>query len=176
MRIWATLFAASAAVLSSAAQAQPSTPLGGAVLTGAKACTAILARKLVLNPPSPAQTKAGLVLADPTAPDELKPFSDLNPSARLFAAVQSANGAVVVAHDPSQKLCRVVVLHRPNLSPVTATIGPLAGDWSMVSDDPVADFAVYEGTLLGSQKLTIRVRKPKSGYGAATYMLTLIKP
>lgn len=163
--------------VSTAASAQPQTPLGSAFLTGATACVSILAGKLSLNPPSPAQAAAGLVLADPTAPDELKPFADLSPRARLFASVEAANGAVVVAQDSSRKLCRVAVLHVKDVSPVTASVGPLAGDWKVVSDDPVANFAVYKGTVLGSSPLTIRIRQPPNdAYGAATYMLTLIAP
>lgn len=115
------------------------------------------------------------MLADPTAPDELVPFADLSPRARLFAAVAAGNGSVVIGYDPSQKMCRIVVQHVSDITPVTATVGPLAGDWTVVSDDPQANFTVYAGTLLGSPKLTIRVRQPSgTSYGAANYMMTLI--
>lgn len=73
-------------------------------------------------------------------------------------------------------LCRVTVLHKADVSPVTASVGPLGKDWVLVSDGPVADFAVYKGTIVGSGPLTIRVRQPKGGFEAATYMLTLIAP
>lgn len=159
---------------STSAFAQPATPLGAAFLTGAHACVNILAGKLSLNPPSPAQTKAGLVLADPEAPDEIEPFRDLSPAARLFASVNAMNGAVVVAYDPSQKLCRVTVMHIADVSPVSAALGPLGGDWTVISDDPLANFTVYKGSLLGSPQMTIRTRRPKNGFGAATYILTLI--
>ena len=60
----------------------------------------MLEGKLSLNPPSPAQGAAGLAPADPTAPDELKPFAGPSPGARLFASMNAVNGAVVIAQDP----------------------------------------------------------------------------
>jgi len=159
-----------------AAGAQEARPLGEAFMIGLKACIAIEQGQLALNPPSQAQTDAGLVLADPTAPDELIAFSDLSPSARLFAAVNATGGSVVVAHDPSQSLCRVVVFDAADISPVTAAVGPLGGDWVVKLDDPIPNFTIFTGTILGSPKFTIRTRQPPagSGYGSANYLLTLL--
>ena len=162
--------------VASGVSAQQTEPLNRSFLTGARTCISTLQGKLALNPPSDAQTTAGLVLADPAGADDLKPFADLSPSARLFAAVTASNGKVVVAHDPSQGLCRVVVMEVTDISPVTAAVGPLGGDWVVKSDDPVQDIAVFQGTFLGSTPMTIRVRKPPAGstaYGAAKYMLSL---
>lgn len=165
-------------VTATAAQAQVTTPLGGAFMTGLKACLAISAGKLSLNPPDPSQAAAGLVLADPTSAGELAPFSDLSPSARLFAAVAAANGTVVIGHDPSQGLCRVVVFHVPSIVPVTATVGPLGTDWVVVQDEPLQSFTVFSGTLFGGQKQTFRTRQPTVGgpFGDAQYMFTVAPP
>jgi len=162
----------------SGAQAQVTTPLGGAFMTGLKACLAISAGKLSLNPPDPSQTAAGLVLADPASAGELAPFSDFSPSARLFAAVTAGNGTVVIGHDPSQGLCRVVVFHVASIDPVTATVGPLGTDWVVVQGDPLQNFDVFSGTLFGGQKQTFRTRQPTVGgpFGDAQYMFTVAPP
>ena len=171
-----------ALALSTAAAAQPApaaVPLGKAFMTGLKARIANVQGKLPLNPPSRAQTDAGLVLADPAGPNELKPFADIAPKNRLFAAVNTAGGAeVVIGGDATQNLCRVVVMDAKDLTPVTAAVGPLGGDWTVVQDEPLQNFTVFTGTVLGSPKLTIRIRQPAKGgaYGDAQYMLTLIKP
>lgn len=166
------------ALSATAAQAQVTTPLGGAFMTGLKACLAISAGKLALNPPDPSQTAAGLVLADPAGAGELAPFSDFSPSARLFASVTAANGTVVIGHDPSQGLCRIVVFHVPGIDPVTATVGPLGTDWVVVQDEPLQSYTVFSGTLFGGPKQTFRIRHPTVGgpFGDAQYMFTVAPP
>lgn len=171
--------AAAAAVAGQAAHAQAPAPIAPMFLTGVKACIAIQTGALALNPPSANIDAAGLVLADPAGADDTAPFKDLSPSARNFAAVSGPMDlSVVVAQDPTQNLCRVAVLQTSGLSsiaPITAQMGGLTGDWAMVSDDPVANYAVYTGTLLGSPKMTFSVRKPSpgTGYGSGLYMLTM---
>ena len=165
--------------LAGTAAAQPAPdpiPLGPAFIRGTRACVAILEGKLSINPVAPASAFVGMVLADPVGAPDLAPFNDLSRTLRQFAGVVATDGAVAVAYDPSQKLCRVVALGSKDIAPVTAAVGPLGGDWKVVSDDPVQDLAVYTGTVFGSPKMTIRVRKPPKGnktYGSASYMFSL---
>ena len=165
--------------LSTAAAAQQPDPLARAFLVGLKACAENVQGRLPLTAPTPAQTAAGVVLAEPTGEDELKAFSDLSPRDRLFASVIS-NGIpeeVVVASDGSQNLCRVVVFDAPDVGSIAAAVAPLTGDWRVQRDDPLLNSSVFSGTVFGSPSLTIATRRPAKGrYGTAAYMLTLTKP
>jgi hypothetical protein len=166
--------AALAALAAPAARAQPSTATGGAFLTGLRACVANMQGELALDAPSPAQDAAGLVLADPAGTGALKHFSDLSPRQRRFASVKGGAGNVVIAADPSQRLCRVVVLNVVSVLHVTSTVGPLSRDWVATVKEP--NFTVYSGSIEGSPRFAIQVRTPRKGgaYGDAAYILTLL--
>ena len=171
-----TLGAVLAAGLATAASAQPTTPLGRDFLTAARACMANVQGKLPFNPPSPALDAAGIVLADPAGEDDLKPFTDMNRSQRIFGGIKGSD-YLVVASDPTQSMCRIVVENAPSIVPVTATVGPLGGDWVYQTGDPLLGFDVWVGTFMGSPKFTMRVRTPPKGntqFGPAQYMFTFL--
>lgn len=163
-----------AATASAPAQARE---IGPVFQTALKACLANVQGQLPLNPPSQAQTDAGLVLADPAGPAELKAFDDLSPSDRMFASVAAGDGKVVIAEVAPAHLCRIVVYAGVDPTAIGAQVGYLSNDWTLVSDDPTANYAVYRGTILGSPPLNISIRKPAagSGYGDAIYVMTLTR-
>lgn len=122
-----------------------------------------------------------MVLADPAGAGELAPFSDLNLQQRIFGAVPSNPGNIIIGTDPTKKLCRVVIVDATGaqIGPIFNT--PVLADQgqTIVSNDYTTNTTVSTGPVMGSPKLTITTQYPAimptspPGVGAAKYIYTL---
>lgn len=172
--------AAFAALLCAATQAHAQTagapPVDQATLTAFKACVANAQGQLAFNPPSPALDAAGVILADSGYAPDLYAFKDMPPATRTMAAVNAAQGQILLG--ATDGTCRVAV---ENITPaqvaqVQAAIAPLADNWTPQSNGGGA--TSYSGVVFGSSQLMfeVRVPKPKTGYGTANFILTVMNP
>jgi len=156
--------------------------LPDAFVTAVTACVHNVQGKLAFNPPSDALAAAGVVLADPASAAELAPFRDLNLQQRIFGAVPSTPGNIIVGVDPTQKLCRVVIVDAQAAQVGAIFTTPVLADQgqTMVSNDAATNTSVYRGSVMGSPPLTITTQypammtPPPPGVGAAKYIYTLV--
>ena len=167
-----------ALLFAGAAQAQTAgaPAVDQATLTAFKACVANAQGQLPFNPPSPALDAAGVILADSGYAPDLYAFKDMSPSTRFMAAVNSAQGQILLGSTPG--MCRIAV---ENITPaqvaqVQAAVSPLADNWTPQSNGGGA--TTYSGTVFGSSQLMfeVRVPQPKTGYGTANFILTVMNP
>lgn len=174
----AAMLCAAVAVQTQAAHAQTAgaPAVDQATLTAFKACVANAQGQLSFNPPSPALDAAGVILADSGYAPDLYAFKDMPPASRAMAAVNSAQGQIILG--ATDGICRLAV---ENITPaqvaqVQAAISPLADNWTPQSNGGGA--TTYSGTVFGSSQLMfeVRVPQPKTGYGTARFILTVMNP
>lgn len=161
--------------------APPAKPLADAFAAAVSACVRNVQGQLPFNPPSQALTDAGVVLADPAGASELAPFSDLNLQQRIFGAVPSTPGNIIIGSDPSQKLCRVVIVDATpvEIGPIYNTPAMTGNGWTVADGNPLEGWTLWKGTVMGSGPLTIKTQTPPDGtpgVGAAKYLYTLTNP
>lgn len=160
------------------AQTAGAAPVDQATVTAVKACAANALGTLPFNPPSPSLDAAGVVLADSGYAPDLAAFKDIKPTERFSAAVNSAQGQIILMSDTTRQICRLAVedITPAQVALVQAAVRGLAGDWVPQSNSGGA--TSYSGTVNGSSQLMfeVRVPAPKTGYGTANFILTVMNP
>ncbi|WP_304165999.1 hypothetical protein [Phenylobacterium aquaticum] len=176
----AALTATALCALAGAAHAQTAgaAPVAQATLTALKACAANAQGALAFNPPSPGLDAAGVILADSGYAPDLAAFKDISPSERFAAAVNSAQGQIILMSDTTRQICRLAVedITPAQVALVQAAVRGMAGDW--VPQSNTGGATTYSGTVAGSSQLMfeVRVPAPKTGYGTANFILTVMNP